>query len=172
MTQEERDNLFVDCYEKFNRYVNNYCYRFVPDNEDRTDLVHDTFMKVYNNLHQFEGRGAKISTWIFAIARNTCFNYMRTEAYKSKSRTIHIDKTDLRSSHPDPEQLAIRNQGSERLHKSMERLDGLQKTDIEYLMQGYRVNDISNMTQRTPRAVRKSLTRSKITLKRFLRNKV
>ena len=41
------------------------------------DLAQITFAKLWHALPQFDGRAA-LSTWLYAIARNTCLSALRT----------------------------------------------------------------------------------------------
>lgn len=53
----------------------------VIDHDDADDLVQETFIKVWNNLHSFR-EDAQLYTWIYRIATNECLNFLR----KKKNR--------------------------------------------------------------------------------------
>ena len=172
MTQLDRDIIFLDCYTKFYGFVSKYCHRFVNDDEVRADLVHDTFIKVYNNLHGFNGSRAKISTWIISIAKNTCLDHVSKRAYKARKRFVEIDKVALESNQPNPEQIAIRNQNGERLQIAIRDLSDIQKMEIGYYLQGYDGREIAEATNRPFPTVRQSLVRSRSILRGILQGRV
>lgn len=61
------------------RYVSSL-YNFVAriaNRNDAPDIVQETFIKVWKNLHHFDGTKASFKTWIFTIARNTATDYLR-----------------------------------------------------------------------------------------------
>ena len=172
MTQEERDSVFIDCYSRFHKFVYNYCHRFIVDNEDRADIVHDAFVRVYKNLHKFDGRKAKINTWIFAIARNSCLDYVRSKPYKAKRGFVEAEKIDLESIFPNPEKMAIMSQRKGRLEMAVKDLSKVQRQEIKYLLDGYLTREIAVKTGRAHSSVRQSIRRSREILQEVLKGKV
>ncbi|MBL8242124.1 MAG: RNA polymerase sigma factor [Bryobacterales bacterium] len=70
--------------ELFQRHyarVSLWCFRIAGDRDRATDLAQEVFVKAWGHLAHFRS-DAKFSTWLFAIARNHCFN-----ALKSRART-------------------------------------------------------------------------------------
>ncbi len=62
----------------------NYIFGQMLNREVSEDLTEDVFGKVLTNLDRFDpSRGVKVSTWIFAIARNTIADY-RKKAYVNR----------------------------------------------------------------------------------------
>jgi len=51
------------------------------------EATQDAFVKLWRALPRYDGRAAP-STWLYAIARNTCVSVLRSEAYR---RTLPID---------------------------------------------------------------------------------
>ena len=51
------------------------------------ETTQDIFLKVWRALPSYDGRAAP-STWLYAIARNTCLSVLRSEAYR---RTTPLD---------------------------------------------------------------------------------
>ena len=71
--------------ELFQRHysrVSLWCYRIAGDPDRATDLAQEVFVKAWAHLAHFRA-DAKFSTWLFQIARNHCFN-----ALKSRERTV------------------------------------------------------------------------------------
>lgn len=52
------------------------CERLLGDREAARDAVQEVFLKVYRKASSFRPR-AKVSTWIYRIAVNHCFNQLR-----------------------------------------------------------------------------------------------
>lgn len=53
-------------------------FQMRADDEIARDLLHDTFVEVWESLDNYEPReNAKFSTWVFAIARNLLADYYR-----------------------------------------------------------------------------------------------
>ncbi|MDQ8203090.1 RNA polymerase sigma factor [Pelagicoccus sp. SDUM812003] len=54
----------------------NFLYRYTRNRQDAEDLVQDTFVKAYRNLHRYDNRYS-FSTWLYTIARRTAYNHFR-----------------------------------------------------------------------------------------------
>jgi RNA polymerase sigma-70 factor (ECF subfamily) len=48
------------------------------------ELTQDVFLKLWRALPVFDGRAA-VSTWVYAIARNTCLSAIRAQSYRRTS---------------------------------------------------------------------------------------
>jgi RNA polymerase sigma-70 factor (ECF subfamily) len=53
-----------------------FAHRMLGDRADAEDAVQETFLKAFRQADHFDGRSAP-STWLFAIARNTCLDRLR-----------------------------------------------------------------------------------------------
>lgn len=71
---------FCVVYEGHVARVYGYVYSHVGNREEAEDLTSHVFLKVYNALHRFEGRGS-LEGWLFQIARATVNDHWR-ERYR------------------------------------------------------------------------------------------
>jgi len=62
--------------EKYKRLVAAIVFRMVYNAADREELSQEIFLKIFENIKDFQG-SAKISSWIGRIASNTCINHLR-----------------------------------------------------------------------------------------------
>ncbi len=53
-----------------------YIARLTGDRDAATDITQETFVKAWKNLDRFR-EGESFKTWIFTIARNTAFDWLR-----------------------------------------------------------------------------------------------
>lgn len=102
----------------FNRYSDSirqlYISRTGGNEEDADDLLQETFVKVYLNLHRYNPEYT-FGQWIYTIARNTFIDYVR----RRNDMVVSIDKgIEWNSSNvpiantPTPEESMITNQNS------------------------------------------------------------
>lgn len=74
-------------YEIIVRRFNPYLYKtgrsYNFNHEDTRDLMQETFIDAYKNLHQFEGR-ADFKTWIIRIMLNNCYRKKEKSSYKNE----------------------------------------------------------------------------------------
>lgn len=75
---------------KHQNCVFNLCYRLLGDYEDANDCAQETFVKVYNSLKDFRF-GSSFSTWLYAIAVNTCRNKLKSAEYRRRKKMVAID---------------------------------------------------------------------------------
>ncbi|HTO04057.1 MAG TPA: sigma-70 family RNA polymerase sigma factor [Opitutus sp.] len=57
--------------------VFNFVYQMTRHRQDAEDLVQQTFIKAYNNLHRFDGT-RPIINWLLTIARRSTLNHFRS----------------------------------------------------------------------------------------------
>jgi len=84
----------------------NFIYRFLGNYDDASDVLQDTFIRVYHKKHLYKTI-AKFSTWIYTIAGNLAKSELR-KPYKRRS--VHIiqqssDKEEFEIPLPDSEAL-------------------------------------------------------------------
>src|SRR5262249_41170955 len=73
--RELLDQLFARYQER----IALWCFRVTGDRQSAADLAQETLILAYQNLDSFRG-DAKFSTWLSAITRNHCLNYVRRRA--------------------------------------------------------------------------------------------
>lgn len=69
-------------------------YSMTLDREESLDIVQETFLKVYQNIHTFREE-SKLSTWLHRITVNLCLNWKRRwkRRFKWYHRPIERDET-------------------------------------------------------------------------------
>lgn len=84
MTDEQLVGKFLDgdqqalkdIIEKYLKPIYNFIFQLTKDSSASEDIVQDVFVKVWSNLESFE-KEKKFSTWLYAIARNTAYDYLK-----------------------------------------------------------------------------------------------
>lgn len=76
-------------YERMHSYVRGVCSRYVADDDAISDLVQNTFIKVFSSFDKFKYRGAgSLQAWIRQIAVHESIDYLRA---CKKSREVPLD---------------------------------------------------------------------------------
>ena len=70
------EGAFKDLIDRYSSPLFNFSAR-LADRNNATDIVQETFIKVWKNLHNFDMDRASFKTWIFIIARNTITDFLR-----------------------------------------------------------------------------------------------
>jgi RNA polymerase sigma-70 factor (ECF subfamily) len=73
---------FQILYHKYHNKVYRYCLRMLGSEALAKDAFQETFAKVYEKRESFNGNN--FAGWLFTIARNTCYNSMRTNKVHSE----------------------------------------------------------------------------------------
>lgn len=72
--------LLKKIYEEYKQDVFKYLVSLTHDTSLSEDLVSETFLGALKSLHKFKGESS-IKTWLFSIARNKWYEYLRKEKY-------------------------------------------------------------------------------------------
>ena len=94
MTENNEKNLILKCkkgdissfeqfVEKFQKYVYSIAFRFLSDEEDAKDVTQECFIRVWKNIKKYNF-SSKITTWIYKIAVNLCFDHIKAKKRKEK----------------------------------------------------------------------------------------
>lgn len=67
---------FDELYRRYSGRIRTFVFRFVGNRESAEDLTQEVFLKVYRNPRAFDPR-KRFLTWIFAVARNACIDFLR-----------------------------------------------------------------------------------------------
>lgn len=88
----ELEKAIDDIYEKYADFVYRYIFLLVHNKEIAEDLTQETFIKVFQNYHQFH-QLSNLNTWVIKIAKNTTYDYFRKTKWTSLF-TNDYDSTD------------------------------------------------------------------------------
>lgn len=72
------------------RMVAGIVCKMITNTHDQRDMVQETYLKVYNSLPAFRFR-SKLSTWVAAIAYNSCVDHLRRKKAFHALETIKED---------------------------------------------------------------------------------
>lgn len=73
--QGDRES-FEKLVARYERPIFNATYRVLHDYEDAKDVTQNVFLKVFENIRQFEGN-YRFFSWIYRIAINEAINFIR-----------------------------------------------------------------------------------------------
>ena len=108
--------------------------------QDREDLVSDIAYEMWKAFPNFKGR-SKVSTWIYRIAFNTAMNYQRKTR---KKRDFLQNALELHDREPSNE--AEINPQIEILNDCISELDEFSKAIILLYLDGYKHDEIAEIT--------------------------
>jgi len=116
--------------ELYSTKVFHLAYSMVRNETQAEDLAQDILLKIWKGLPGYHG-GAALSTWIYAIARNTCLTELKKRAHRP---TVSLHEPEF--------------------EEAMDRLPALQSTDPE---SGAGM-DVNHLLEQLPEKYRQVIT--------------
>lgn len=116
MALEDRDSprsrqAARELFARYRTRAYAWCYRYVRDHEKAMDLAQDALLNGYRSLGSFQ-EGCPFASWLFAIARNRCFNELRRPAIFAEEE---FDLDRVPAPEADPAEQLLRKLDEERL---------------------------------------------------------
>ena len=83
-------------YQKYSSKMLVVCYRYAHSREDAEDMLQESFIKVFSQIHTFENRGA-LEGWIRRIVVHTCINNLKkNKRFNESVDLIHANSIQVR----------------------------------------------------------------------------
>ena len=167
-TQKGNVHAFELLFERYRARVFGFILRMLNGKRhDAEDLMQDNFVKLFKAREMYEPR-AKFSTWLFAIVRNHCLNFVRSQAYLQAQRTESLDPGDEPAAAPATGSGRAVNRGSdvtERLELAIQGLPEMYK-DVFLLraVEGFSHDETAHMLGLNPATVRTHFRRARLML--------
>jgi RNA polymerase sigma factor (sigma-70 family) len=77
-------SAYADLVKRHQRFVFTLAMRFTKTREDAEEVAQDSFIKVYRNLHAFQGQ-SKFTTWLYSIVYTTAMTFLRKRRLDTSS---------------------------------------------------------------------------------------
>ncbi|MFT5858621.1 MAG: RNA polymerase sigma factor (sigma-70 family) [Flavobacteriaceae bacterium] len=142
-------------YDTFSRVIYAISFRYSKNEDDAKDLLQETFVKVFSNLHSYKGEGS-FEGWVKRIAVNTAIRH-----YQKSSKLI--DKHDIevvQESSTEPTVLA--SISAREITQLISQLpDGYRIVFNMYAIEGYSHKEIGEELGITESSSRSQLTRAR-----------
>ena len=85
-----RRERYREIVERYQRPLAALVNNLVGDAHDTEDIVQEAFVAAYFNLAHFDCRRAKLSTWLFTIARNRCVNHLQRRRPRAAEGELEV----------------------------------------------------------------------------------
>ncbi len=82
---------FEYLYENYSPALLGVIYNVLRNEEASNDALQEVFVKIWNNIHNYDPSKAKLYTWMLNIARNHAIDKLRSKAMKT-DRELRNDK--------------------------------------------------------------------------------
>ena len=160
MLTEERFNNLID---RYGTEILRLCYLYLKDYQLAEDAFQDTFLKIYNNFHKFNGLSTE-KTWITRICINTCKNYLRNP-WKKK---VKLENKELIQNKISDQEIFDELEKSELFNSIMNLKQTYKEIILMYYYQQLSVKEISQILDISESNAFTRLSRAR----QFLKNEI
>ena len=165
---------------KYQNRIYNVILKICADPDDAAELTQDTFVKIIENIENFQGRSS-FYTWAFRIAVNLTLNYCRRNArlefssldaeqirYNSQPGKV-LKELLSNDSSLDPAAVAQNKELCQIVLESLKKLDDAQRAVVVLRdIEGMNYNQIANVLDIELGTVRSRLSRGRKKLRQIL----
>ncbi|MBI1223432.1 MAG: sigma-70 family RNA polymerase sigma factor [Bacteroidetes bacterium] len=78
-------------YDAYSGMVYGVILKMIRDEETAQEIVQDVFLKVWNNIKNYDESKARLSTWIMNIARNRTIDEIRSKKFRNQKENQNIE---------------------------------------------------------------------------------
>jgi len=162
--------------DRHSRSVFRLAYRMTGNEQDSEDVVQETFLRAYKQLHRWEARSS-FGTWLFRIAANYSLDLMRKRKRHGEVTMNDSGPGDdapemiqaLPSSDPGPDRLFFSQRVQERVAGALEELSQQERTAFVLRhFEGQSIEEISAALGLSGNAAKHSIFRAVQKLRRAL----
>ena len=165
MIDQQQQERFISVLEQNIGIILKISMAFTNTVQDREDLIHDIAFEMWKSFPGFKGN-SKISTWIYRVALNTAMNHKRDSRKKRDflQRAIEINTA-------EPIDETDSNPQIEILYDCIAELDEFSKAIVLLYLDGYRHEEIAEITGISKTNVGTRISRIKEQLRSWVKSK-
>ena len=161
---------FRPIYDRYARPLLQFIFDMVGQRDMAEDLLQETFVRAYRHLDHLR-EPARISTWLFGIARNVCLESLRGRGKDRKKVDLDEEEAmELPDGAPLPEGILLNQELNSLIQHSLNQLDADKKqVFILKVFQGCSYEEIIQATGFTLPKVKTDLHRARTEMRDRLR---
>ncbi|HEY4230152.1 MAG TPA: sigma-70 family RNA polymerase sigma factor [Thermoanaerobaculia bacterium] len=113
------DDAWRELVDRFGPKVYAIAYHFTLKREDAEELSQEIFLKLFENLHRYDG-GFPLVAWVLSVSRNLCIDRYRRKKREKSFRFVSDDAvTALLKSDDDPAGMALKKERTQLLFSAL-----------------------------------------------------
>ena len=149
----------------YEKAIFNYCLRITKNPQEAKDITQETFIKVYTHRKSIDPE-KKIKTWIFTIATNTAYDFLRS---KKRKKEISLDEENETISTFEayyPQEGLVSD-----VEKALSKINPeYRKVLLLFYQQGFKYEEIAEILEMPINTVKTHISRGKEELKEKLKD--
>jgi len=117
--RDGNDDAWRDLVDRFGPKVYAIAYHFTLKREDAEELSQEIFLKIFENLHRYDG-GFPLVAWVLSLSRNLCIDRYRRRKREKSFRFVSDDAVSaLLKSDDDPASVALKKERTKLLFSAL-----------------------------------------------------
>ena len=117
--REGNDDAWRELVDRFGPKVYAIAYHFTLKREDAEELSQEIFLKLFENLHRYDG-GFPLVAWILSVSRNLCIDRYRRRKREKSFRFVSDEAVSaLLKSDDDPASMALKKERTQLLFSAL-----------------------------------------------------
>ncbi len=117
--RDGNDDAWRELVDRFGPKVFAIAYHFTMKREDAEELSQEIFLKIFENLHRYDG-GFPLVAWILSLSRNLCIDRYRRKKREKSFRFVSDEAvSSLLRSDDDPANLALKKERTKLLFSAL-----------------------------------------------------
>lgn len=149
-------------YERYYGAMMTVCMRYVSNREEARDILHEGFMKVFNNLTKFEQQ-TNLGAWIRRIMVNTAIDVYRKNAKQPES--VEINTALHEADYSD----AVSDMSADEILALVQQLSPAYRTVFNlYVLDGYAHKEIGDMLGISEGTSKSNLAKARVKLQKMI----
>ncbi len=165
-------SAFDDLMRRYEKKVYNFAFRLCGNYDEANDVASETFVRVYNALHNFRGDSSFI-TWLFRITTNVYLDERkrkRAHPHQSLEEMIELEETtvvrQIEDPNPTPEQQIEARESVDLLQAAIDSLPEYQRMMIVmYHTESRSYEEIAVVLELPIGTVKSRLNRARLSLR-------
>jgi len=148
-------------FERYSKKMMGVCLRYVPDYDEAQDVLQESFIKVFQKINSYQGKGS-LDGWIRKIIVNTALDHFR----KTKEQRFQLEITEEEHS-VSTEAAALENINAKELLMVIQALPvGFRTVFNLYAIEGYSHKEIAVMLGITESTSKSQYARARVHLQK------
>ena len=157
---------FSQLYDLYGKKILNYIFRLTGSRDDAEDLMQDTFVLAFRNLHSLK-ENSKFQSWLFRIAQNNVFQKYRGKTPQMESIDVQNSEdataVDLPASGKGPEDRVLSRELETVVQKAIGELpEKYREVFVLSAIQRLSYQEISDIVGRSLASVKSDIHRARV----------
>ncbi|RFS13405.1 RNA polymerase sigma factor [Emticicia sp. C21] len=91
LLRDKDERGFTILYNNYSSALYGVLNKIVQSNDDASDLLQDTFLKIWKNIGNYDSSKGSIFTWMMNIARNLAIDKVRSVDFRDTSQNVSME---------------------------------------------------------------------------------